>query len=174
MPWRVNEGKRDSFNGSKSSREGTVVDWLSRFDLWIEFWHWWVLAGLLLVLELTTRVFFFLWLGFAAAAVGFLLLVFPGIPGLPQLAVFAILSLIAVAAWRRHRAAHPGELAEPGPAPRRDLTFALDNPIVGGSGCTQLEGASWRLSGPDLPAGTRVRVVGVEGDTVVVEAVDGS
>jgi membrane protein implicated in regulation of membrane protease activity len=69
----------------------------------IVFWHWWILAGLLLVLELFAPAFFFLWLGFAAAAVGFLLLVFPSIPSAVQLALFGFLSVIAVAAWRRHR-----------------------------------------------------------------------
>ena len=42
----------------------------------ILFWHWWIFAGVLLIFELTTPIFVFLWLGFAAAAVGFLLLVF--------------------------------------------------------------------------------------------------
>ena len=53
------------------------MDWLSELG----YAHWWVLAAFLLILELTTKVFFFLWLSFAAAAVGFLLLVFPSIPG---------------------------------------------------------------------------------------------
>ena len=46
----------------------------------IVFWHWWILAGLLLILELTAPAYFFLWLGIAAAATGLLLLVFPSIP----------------------------------------------------------------------------------------------
>jgi len=55
------------------------MEWLKH----ILFWHWWILAGVLLILELTSPVFVFLWLGFAAAAVGFLLLVFPSIPASP-------------------------------------------------------------------------------------------
>lgn len=50
------------------------MEWLDK----IVFWHWWVLAGVLLILELTSPVFFFLWLGFAAAAVGFIILILPG------------------------------------------------------------------------------------------------
>ena len=45
------------------------MEWFDK----ILFWHWWILAGALLILELTSPVFFFLWLGFSAAAVGFLL-----------------------------------------------------------------------------------------------------
>ena len=73
----------------------------------IVFWHWWVLSGLLIMLELAAARFFFLWLGFAAAAVGFLLLVFPSVPPGAQGFVFGALSLIALIAWRRHRRTHP-------------------------------------------------------------------
>jgi membrane protein implicated in regulation of membrane protease activity len=73
----------------------------------IEFWHWWVLAGLLLVLELIRPRYVFLWLGFVAAAVGFLLLVFPSTPPRAQLALFGLLSAVAVVAWRYYRRNHP-------------------------------------------------------------------
>ena len=73
----------------------------------IVFWHWWVLAGLLIIMELAAPRFFFLWLGFAAAAVGFLLLVFPSVPVGAQTVVFGALSLIALIAWRRYRRPNP-------------------------------------------------------------------
>lgn len=78
----------------------------------IVFWHWWVLAGLLIILELASSRFFFLWLGFAAAAVGFLLLVFPSVPVGAQGIVFGALSLIALIAWRRHRRPVPARPAQ--------------------------------------------------------------
>ena len=73
----------------------------------IVFWHWWILAVLLLVLELARPLFVFLWLGFAAAAVGFQLLVFPNTPVRAQLVLFGVLSWVAVLAWRRYRKARP-------------------------------------------------------------------
>jgi len=82
---------------------------ISWFDH-IMFWHWWILAGVLMVLELTWSAFFFLWIGFAAAAVGFLLLVFPSIPVQVQLILFAALSLVAVLAWRRYRSDRGGKV----------------------------------------------------------------
>jgi len=75
----------------------------------IVFWHWWVLAGLLIILELALSRFFFLWLGFAAAAVGFLLLVFPSVPPGAQSMVFGGLSVIALIAWRRYRRPVPAQ-----------------------------------------------------------------
>ena len=81
------------------------MEWLNH----IVFWHWWILAGMLLILELASPVFFFLWLGFSAAAVGFLLLVFPDIPVSGQLVLFGISSIVAVLAWRKYRDVRPPE-----------------------------------------------------------------
>ena len=52
------------------------MEWLQN----ILFWHWWILAGVLLIVELSSPVFVFLWLGFAAAAVGFLFVAFVSLP----------------------------------------------------------------------------------------------
>lgn len=75
------------------------MGWLSH----ILFWHWWVLAALLVILEILRPAFFFLWLGFAAAAVGFLLLVFPNTPPRAQVITFGCLCLVAAVAWRQYR-----------------------------------------------------------------------
>ena len=75
------------------------MGWLSH----ILFWHWWVLAAVLISLEILRPGFVFLWLGFGAAAVGFLLLVFPSTPARAQLALFGLLCLVALAAWRYYR-----------------------------------------------------------------------
>ena len=83
--------------------EKFLVEWINH----IVFWHWWILSGMLLILELTSPVFIFLWLSFSSAAVGFLLLAFPGFPvGVPLL-MFAILSVATVLAWRKSRANQP-------------------------------------------------------------------
>ena len=67
------------------------------------FWHWWILAGVLLIFELTTPIFVFLWLGFAAAAVGFLLLVFPNLGIEAQLVLFGVLSELLVRIYHETR-----------------------------------------------------------------------
>ena len=72
------------------------MGWLDQ----VVFWHWWILAGLLLILELTSPAFFFLWIAIAAAAVGLLLLVFPSLALELQLVLFGVLSVVAVIAWR--------------------------------------------------------------------------
>lgn len=142
----------------------------------IVFWHWWILAGMLLILELTSPVFFFLWLGFSAAAVGFLLLVFPQIPIEAQLVLFGILSVVAVLAWRKYREVRPPVSDQPLLNQRGQQytgrVFTLEEPIVNGVGKVIVDDSTWRVKGPDLPAGTRVRVVGVDGVVFIVESTD--
>ena len=141
-----------------------------------DFWHWWILAGILLILELSSPVFFFLWLGFAAAAMGLLLWVFPEMPLVTQLTLFAILSVVAVVAWRRYRETHPPESDQPLLNQRglqyQGRVFTLEHPIVNGVGKVEVDDSTWRVKGPDLPAGTRVRVTGVDGVIFVVESAD--
>ena len=150
------------------------MDWLQH----IVFWHWWILAGMLLILELTSPVFFFLWLGFSAAAVGLLLLVFPNIPIEAQLVLFGILSVVAVLAWRHYREQHPPVSDQPLLNQRGQQytgrVFTLDNAIVNGVGKIEVDDSTWRVKGPDLPAGTHVRVTGVDGVIFIVESAESS
>jgi membrane protein implicated in regulation of membrane protease activity len=46
----------------------------------------------------------------------------------------------------------------------------LEAAIVNGHGRIRLGDTLWRVSGPDLPAGTHVRVKAVENGQLVVEA----
>ncbi len=145
-----------------------MTEWLEH----VVFWHWWILAGLLLIVELTAPAFFFLWLGIAAAATGLLLLVFPTIPLEMQLVLFAVLSIVAVIAWRRYRESHPVVSDQPNLNRRGEQytgrVFTLKRPIVNGVGKVTVDDSTWRVKGPDLPAGTRVRVEGVDGVIFIV------
>lgn len=144
---------------------------------WLEhivFWHWWIFAGVLLILELTAPAFFFLWLGIAAAAVGLILLVFPGMPLETQLVLFAITSIVAVFAWRKYRESHPPTTDQPNLNKRGHQyigrVFTLAEPIINGVGKVAVDDSTWRVEGPDLAEGTAIRVTGVDGVIFRVEA----
>ncbi len=146
---------------------------------WLEhivFWHWWILAGLLLILELTAPAFFFLWLGIAAAAVGMILLVFPAIPVETQLVLFAIASIGAILAWRKYREDRPLQIDQPHLNRRGNQyigrVFTLDNAITNGEGKVTVDDSTWRVKGPDLPAGTAIRVTGIDGVIFKVDTVE--
>jgi membrane protein implicated in regulation of membrane protease activity len=138
----------------------------------IVFWHWWIIAGLLLILELILPSFFFLWLGIAAAATGFVLLVLPSMPMEMQLVIFSVASVIAVLAWRKYRETRPVESDQPNLNRRGQQyvgrVFTLDRPIENGVGKVEVDDSTWRVKGPDLPAGTHVKVTGVDGVVFVV------
>ena len=48
--------------------------------------------------------------------------------------------------------------------------FTLEKPIVDGVGTIRIEDTVWRVSGPDLPAGSRVKVARADGADLEVEA----
>lgn len=146
---------------------------------WLEhvvFWHWWILAGLLLILELTAPAFFFLWLGIAAAAVGLILLVFPSIGVEIQLVLFAIASIVSVLAWRKYRESKPITTDQPNLNRRGHQyigrTFSLTHPITNGTGKVTVDDSTWKVKGPDLPAGTHIRITGVSGVVFEVESAE--
>lgn len=149
-----------------------MMAWLDH----IVFWHWWILAGLLLILELTAPAFFFLWLGIAAASVGLILLVFPTIDLETQLVLFAITSVVAVLAWRKYRESRPATTDQPNLNRRGQQyigrVFSLSNPIVNGVGKVTVDDSTWKVKGPDLPVGTHIKVTGIEGVVFRVEAAD--
>ena len=146
---------------------------------WLEhtvFWHWWILAGLLLILELTAPAFFFLWLGIAAAAVGLILMVFPSMALETQLVLFGLASIVAVLAWRKYRETRPVSTDQPNLNRRGHQyigrVFSLSEPITNGVGKVTVDDSTWKVKGPDLPAGTSIKVTGVEGVVFRVEAAE--
>ncbi|MBM3507875.1 MAG: hypothetical protein FJX64_09220, partial [Alphaproteobacteria bacterium] len=62
-------------------------------------------------------------------------------------------------------AAQPPAPAKPGVNPQDYVgkEYTLWKPIAGGRGSLRIGGVDWSLVGSDVPAGTRVRVVGVDG-----------
>ena len=137
-------------------------------------WHWWILAGLLLVVEALTPGFVFLWLGAAAALTGIVCVALPGVGWEGQVAIFTVLALASVAAWFtwwRRRTPTDGD-----PALNRRAqscvgqVAVLDTPLLTGRHArVRLRDTTWMAAGPDLPAGTPVRIVGARGTVLLVE-----
>jgi inner membrane protein len=138
----------------------------------VTYWHWWAFGGALAIVEAFVSGFVFLWLGIAAGLVGTLLWLWPGIGLDYQVLLFAILSVASVLGWRRWRAAHPGPSEQPN-LNRRGAQyvgrqFALVEPISNGRGRIRLGDSSWTVTGPDLPAGRTVEVIGADGAVLQV------
>ena len=132
-------------------------------------WIWMVLGLVLLALEIFMPGVFLLWIGIAALVVGAISL-------MPwqaefwvwqvQVIVFLALALISAYAGRRIMSSSTDETDLPLLNRRREQLVGriatLAEPISNGRGRIQLDETVWRVKGPDLPSGTRVRVAGID------------
>lgn len=136
-------------------------------------WTWIVLGLVLMGLELIAPGVFLLWLGFAAVATGLLDWAFD-LSWQAAALTFAVLSVGSVLLGRA-LTRHPDEEDEgPSALNRRGhaligRVFTLETPIAEGAGRIRVDDSSWRVVGPAAPAGASVRVVRIEGATLVVE-----
>jgi hypothetical protein len=137
------------------------------------FWHWWILAAILMVLEIVVPGVFLLWLGIAAAITGLIAYAVPGLAWQWEGLIFAVLSIVIVWAWRAYLKRHPTETELPTLNRRGEQyvgrRLTLDQPIVDGRGQIKVDDSTWRVEGADLPAGTHVIVKGVRGTILLVE-----
>lgn len=142
----------------------------------IEFWHWFILAVLLLVVESFVSGTFFLWMGVAGASVGVLLLLMPDMRWEYQFLAFSVLSVASIVTWRMYQRRNPTVTDQPTLNRRGtqyvNRVFTLAEPIVNGQGKIRVDDSIWKIEGNDQVAGARVRVTGVDGTILKVEAAD--
>jgi len=144
-------------------------------DLFVTYGAWaWLIIGLVLLgLELLLPGGVFVWLGVAAILTALLRFAVPFDWPL-QFGVFGVLGIAAVAFWLRLVRRRGGDSDKPLLNRRAEgyvgREVVLDEPISDGFGRIPLGDGIWRVAGPDLPAGRRVRIVGHDGPLLRVEA----
>ena len=140
----------------------------------VEFWHWWAIGVGLIVLELLMPSTVLLWPGLAAGVVGLILLIFEDLGWRYQLLWFAVLSVACLVVGRRYMLARhkPEDESTLNRRAEQHLgrEFVIEEAIHNGRGQIKLDGVIWKLKGPDLAAGSRVKVSGSDGVALVVEA----
>jgi membrane protein implicated in regulation of membrane protease activity len=140
-------------------------------------WSWMTLAAVLFVLELLAPGIFFMWFGFAAVVTGLIVFLF-GPAWQWQLIGFCLSSVAAVVATLKYLRKHPFESELPLLNERAlqqiGQTFDLLDPIVNGRGSVRIGDSIWRVAGPELPRGTRVKVLGADGTLLTVGPIPAS
>ncbi|MDG4551071.1 MAG: NfeD family protein [Candidatus Contendobacter sp.] len=132
------------------------------------YWNWMLLGVALMAVEALLPGFFFLWMGVAALLVGLALAVAPGMAWTWQVLLFAVLSVGSIVAWQIRLRQHPTPTAD-ALLNRRGhqyvgRVFTLDAPIINGHGKIRVDDSTWKVMvDQDCPAGTRLRIVGVDG-----------
>jgi membrane protein implicated in regulation of membrane protease activity len=137
---------------------------------------WWLLALVLIGAEMILPGYFLLWIGIAAGFVGAIVLVVPTLTAITQALVFALLAILTCAIyWKfirplaEHRDDQP--LLNRRGAKLIGQRFVLVEAIVNGRGKVSVGDGSWLAEGPDLPAGSEVEVVAVDGTALQVRTV---
>ena len=135
---------------------------------------WAALAVVLFAAEALAPGAFMLWMGFAAAAVFVAVWAFDGFSVLMQVVLFVVLSFVSIRVYQRWFRGRERDSDQPA-LNRRTAALVgrvvpLERAIVDGRGRVQIADAYWEVTGPDLPEGTRVRIVGGDAMTLQVEA----
>lgn len=139
----------------------------------IGHWHWWILAAVLIILEVFAPGAFFLWLGISAAAVGGVVYVSPAMGWEYQLLIFSVLSVISIVAWRKYFRATPGDTDQPNLNRRGQQyvgrVFTLQEPIIDGIGKIHVDDSTWKIRGENCAVGTQVEITGVDGTILEIK-----
>lgn len=143
-------------------------------------WTWWILAAILIGIEVLAPGTFFLWFGLSAIVVGAITMLL----GLEstiwiwqiQLIAFVLFALLFAVLGRSLMQKRGWDKSEQPDLNDRGGQLVgrhaiLTQPIRQGMGRAQLGDTTWRVEGPDLPEGAKVVVVSANGGTLKVNAI---
>lgn len=140
----------------------------------MEFWYWWVAGLVLLIAEVFAPGAIFLWMGVAAGVAGAALLAIPSLSFDNQLLIFSVISVVSVVLWRGFIHKEDKTTDQPTLNQRSaqyiGRVFTLEKAIENGTGTVNVDDSRWNVRGPDLPSGTKIKVISVDGVNLVVEA----
>ena len=134
---------------------------------------WACVSLILIAAETVAPGVFMLWLGIAAAVVFAVVLLVPGIAPLWQAIGFIVLSFVSIAVYRRYYRKSDQQSDQPLLNRRAEQfvgkVFVLESDIVNGTGRIKMGDALWTVAGPELPAGSTVRVTAA--DSMILQVI---
>ena len=146
------------------------MDWMNHAGVW-----WLIGAVILAAAELMIPGVFLVFVAMAMAVTGAITLLFPDLSIGGQLAGFAAWSLVTVYIGKRWYNQYPVPTSDPLLNDRIARligeTVTVVQAIVGGEGKVRVGDGEWLARGPDAPVGSRVRVTGADGATLLVEPI---
>jgi len=137
------------------------------------FWHWWIFALVLLILEAFAPGAFFLWMAVAAGVVGVFVLIMSDLSWQTQWLSFAVISILSIVVWRIYQKGQPAVTDQPSLNRRGEQLIGrlvtLDEPIVDGVGKININDTTWKIRGADMAKGTQIKITGVDGTVLLIE-----
>jgi membrane protein implicated in regulation of membrane protease activity len=135
-------------------------------------WLWLIGGVVLLIAEVIAPGFFLVFVGAAAIATGLFTILF-GLGFAPQLALFALYALLAVALGRRFystRSVSTDPLLNDRAGRLLGKTVTVVTAVDEHNGRVRVGDSEWSARGGPAQPGERVRIVGIEGNCLKVEA----
>lgn len=136
-------------------------------------WAWLIGGVVLLIAEVIAPGFFLIFVGAAAIATGLFTILF-GLGLALQLALFALYALLAVMVGRRAYANRRHDSADPLLNDRAGRLVGKVVTVVAAvdehNGRVRVGDSEWSARGSPAAVGTRVRITGVDGNCLTVEA----
>lgn len=149
---------------------------MSGFLASVGVWNWLILGVVLIIAEVLLPGVFLLWFGVAAILVGAISLAFDA-SWQTQIVLFAVIALAEVPLWRRFSRMRQNQDGAENLNQRGKSLInreaVLEKPIVDGVGTLSIDDTIWRIEGPNLPVGTRVKVTQVHGSIATVTLANG-
>lgn len=144
----------------------------------LTYWHWFAFGAALVILEIMTPTFYFIWPGIAAVVVGLLLLVMPDLSWTATLSVFGVLSVVTTLVWQSFFRPRAHDETNRIALNQRATRYIGRRAVVAagfhsGRGPILLDDTRWQAvseSGSDLAPGMAVEIVGADGAVLLVRA----
>jgi membrane protein implicated in regulation of membrane protease activity len=144
---------------------------MNAFFVSLGVWNWFIAAAILFGIEIMAPGTFTLWLGLSALLVGLISLAIDW-SWQAQLVTFAVFAVASIPLWRRFFRGTQQPSDHLLLNRRNDALigrfFKLENAIVDGFGTVRVGDTVWRVSGPDTPVGSRVKVTGTDAAVLIV------
>ena len=142
------------------------------FDM-LSMWHWFGIALLLGIIEVMSFTVYLFWMALAALLTGLFVYFFPHMPAQMQWGLFALFSLLSIVIWlfagKKAQKNLPEHPLNHRPLQYIGRTIMLESPIENGFGKVRLDDSLWRVTGEDMPVGTKVKIVSADGIILRVE-----
>ncbi|MBP9722149.1 MAG: NfeD family protein [Gammaproteobacteria bacterium] len=140
------------------------------------FWIWLIVAGILLLIELFSMTSYALWVIPGAILTGFTFLLLPTPGFLGEVIVFAVFSSISLFIGTKYFNSKKIYLTNSNILNQRGnqyigQVYTLDADIINGRGHVRIADTVWQIeSQDDLSRGSKVKVIGVNGNRLIVVA----
>lgn len=139
------------------------------------YWQWFAFALVLIILESLGAGGLLVALSLAAASVGLIILFFNVVWQL-QWILFSVFSVACTffwwRIWQKDYLNTPLSMLNQPIQGLMNREVTLEEPIVNGRGRILINGVYWTVSGKDLPKGSKVKIVSVDNDILVVKLVE--